>query len=313
MAALTKRSEKGSALGIVMVYVFVFTLTGMVFLTICDQVILRAVEEKHRYQNMFSLESGLSRALWYMNVSDNNAGNFTDGPMTSSFTDSTMTLKVSIDRWNQSQEIYIGLDYDHAFSNTFFTTTPIDTSGGSISFTSSEGISMEVAPSLPTLDTNYYINNAVAIYNDGAVFSDSLQPGIHYVRSGVTELKNNAYLEGTLILMGKLKVVGTNVKITAGKDTAGNYLPAMIVADSVSTTDITDIIIEGAIISYGYFELKSGYITGPFIGNDLDVQNSLVIDNAAGEAYYTYYDGFAEFDSSETALIIQKGTWRQNL
>jgi len=304
-----RKHEEGSVLGIIMVYFLVFSLTGLVFISLADQAQLQNVDAIHDYKNHWAVESAINEALWRMNNGPDSLATFIDSTLTSTYNETTMTLIVSTDRWDRPFEVSLDIELDHIFNNTFYTTMPIDTSDPAITILSDD-INIQLADSLPTLDTTYYLQNAVSIYPDGVAFSDTLTSGIHYIKSGVTELKNNTYLEGTLVVLGKLKVVGTNVFLKAGKDSSGAYLPALIVADSVTTTAITDITIEGAIISYGSFDIKSGLITGPFIGNDLNVLTSLTIDDQGSDQYYTYYPGFGEPDTNATAKIIQKGSWR---
>jgi len=304
-----RKSEDGSVLGIVMVYFVVFSLTGLIFISLADQAHLQNVDAIHDYKNHWAVESAINEALWRLNNGPDSLATFQDSTLYSTYNEATMTLTVGTDQWDRPFEVSLEIELDHVFNNTFYTTMPIDTSDPAITFLSDD-IDIQQADSLPTLDTTYYLQNAVEIYPTGAVLFDTLTSGIHYVKSGVTELKNNTYLEGTLLVLGKLKVVGTNVILKAGQDSSGAYLPALIVADSVTTTAITDITIEGAIISYGSFDIKSGTITGPFIGNDLNVQTSLIIDDQGSDQYYTYYPGFGTPDTSGTAKIIQKGSWR---
>ncbi len=303
-------SENGSVLGIIMIYFIVISLTSLAFFKLTGDTRIKVVNINHKSQNQYAVESAINLALWRINSIADTAGNFNYDSVYSSFHDSTMTLSVMTDRWGFHYNVSIVLDYDHAFNNMFYTTTMIDTSDPSINIFSSNN-EFQLADSLPALDTTYYLANAVSIYNNGAIFNDTLTPGIHYIRGGDTELKNNSYLEGTLVVLGVLKVVGTNVHLKAGRDSSGAFLPALIVVDSVTTTDITNITVEGAIICYGHFALKNGTITGPFIGNDLEVQNSLTIDDGGSDQYYTYYPGLSSIDSSNTDLIINQGTWTQ--
>ncbi len=304
-----RKQEEGSVLGIIMVYFVVFSLTGLAFISLADQVHLKNIDAIHDYKNQCVVESAINEALWRMNNGPDSLASFQDGALSSTYNETTMTLTVSTDQWDRLFEVSLEIELNHIFNNTFYTSIPIDTSDPAITIISDDVV-VQQADSLPTLDTNYYLQNAVGIYPTGATFSSTLTNGIHYVKSGVTELKNNTYLEGTLVVLGHLKVVGSNVVLKAGQDTSGAYLPALIVADSVTTTDITNITIEGAIISYGVFDIKSGLITGPFIGNDLNVQTSLIIDDQGSDQYYSYYPGFESQDTTASEKIIQKGSWR---
>ncbi|MCK5331848.1 MAG: hypothetical protein KAK01_10590 [Candidatus Marinimicrobia bacterium] len=304
-----RKHEEGSVLGIVMVYFVVFSLTGLIFISLSDQAHLQNVDAIHDYKNHWAVESAINEALWRMNNGPATLATFQDGMLNSTYNETTMILTVSTDRWDRPFEVSLEIELDHIFNNTFYTSTPIDTSDPAITILSDD-VNIQVADSLPTLDTAYYWQNAVSIYPDGASFSDTMTPGIHYIQSGETVLGNNTYLVGTLFVLGKLKVVGNNVFLKAGQDSSGAYLPALIVADSVTTTTITNITIEGAIISYGSFDINKGTLTGPFIGSELNATTAVIFDDQGSDQYYTYYPGFGEQDSSLTAKIIQKGSWR---
>lgn len=305
-------SEKGSILVIALVYFVVFSMTGVLFLQLADRMRLNSVNMVHDFKNQWAVESAISKAIWRTNILPDSLVNFQEDSLSVQYDKAALAITVSTTKWNRPYGVRIELFLDHLFNNTFYTTTAIDTNDPAITILS-ENITAVQAPTLPALDTAYYVSHAVAVYNNGKIFNAPMTPGIHYIRSGQVELKNNTSLVGTLVSMGPLKVTGTNVVLTAGTDSAGAYLPALIVADSVSSTSITAITINGAIICYGTFDLVQGQITGPFIGSELNAQVSLTIDDNGSDQYYTYYAGFTPPDTTAVLKVIKKGTWSQTL
>ncbi len=303
--------QNGSVLGFALVMLMVFSIGGLTLLKLSEARNLRVIEYQHQVRNRYAVESALSLALWRLSGADDFLATFTTSDsVTATFIDSTEELILRTDRWNQSLEVQVSLETISLFKNTIATVAPIDTSDPSIDIVSMTS-EISTIDSLPPFDSTYFLGIADYFYESGQSFANDVDSGIHYVKSGITELKNNTHLVGCLIVAGKLKVVGTNVLLKAGYDSEGNLLPALIVADSVTTTDITDITVEGAIISYSHFDIRNGLITGPFIGLELSVQVLLTIDDQGSDQYYTMYSGFGDEALLEDGMAIKPGSWRE--
>ncbi len=304
------KNEHGSILGIAMIYFLVFSITGMAILTLSAQARLLIQDNIHIVRNQYAVESILNKALWRMNSGPDSLANFTEQGVTASYVDSSRILSVSTNRWGQPRQVNVEVEQDYPFNHGVAYLEEPDTSQFSVTTLSGHG--MRKFDFLPALDTDYYIQNAVQIYTSGTTnFDDTLVSGIHYVQGGTVFLKNGAYLEGSLVVMGRLKVVGNDVTIMAITDSNGVYIPALIVADS--TADIASnpgIVIKGAIFSIGPFDIKGGDLTGPLVGSSIVFSNNLVINDQADEKYYGWPPGFGDFYSYDWPKQIKSGTWR---
>jgi hypothetical protein len=302
------KNNDGSILGITMIYFLVFAITGTAILMVAALFRLDTQDEVHAITNKYAVESTLNLALWRVNNGMDSLATFQNEGVSSQYIDSSMTLIVSTSQWGESLRVTVDLELETAFSNPVSITGTLDTSN----ITLTSGYNFQKIDSLPKIDLNYYYQNADYIYTGDQSFEGPLPSGIHYVENGKVTLRNDFHLVGTLVVLDELKVVGTNVLLQAGQDSSGTYLPALIVTDSVTTpeTEITDITIEGAIYSTGEFEIKKGFFTGPFIGTELEVKNSLTIDPTGAEQYYSLPPGFEAPDPLFARKWIKKGSWR---
>lgn len=300
------KREEGTILGIAMVYFLIFSLMGLAVLTLAAHCHHNVLDEVHALKNRYVVESMVNLALWRINQGPDSLADFTMNGVTSQFIDSTMMLIVSTSQWWKPYNVSVELKFDDAFHNPISVTGSIDTSN----ITMPHGFEFQTVDSIPQIDLNYYYQHADSIYYGNQSFEDTWDPGIHYIDSGTVTLRNNFHLLGTLVVIKDLKVVGTNVLIQAGQDSSGTYLPALIVGDSVSSTSITDITIEGAIYSLGALNINKGLLTGPIISTNLVVQNSLTIDSTGAEQYYSYPPGFDIPAISSINKSMITGTWR---
>lgn len=304
------KNDRGSILGIAMIYFLVFSITGMAILTYSAQARLNVQNHVHNIQNQYAVESTLNKALWRINNGSDSLANFEENGVIASYIDSNQTLSVSTNRWDQPVQISVEIIKDYPFNHGVAVLVDQDTSKFSVTTLPDHG--MRIFASLPSIDTSYYLQNAVQIYTSGTTnFDDTLVSGIHYVQGGTVFLKNGAYLEGSLVVMGKLKVVGTNVSLNAVTDSNGVYIPALIVVDS--SADISSnpgIEIKGAIFSTGPFDIKGGNLTGPLVGSSIVFTKNLIINDEANEKYYCWPPGFGDRNSYNWPKQIKKRTWK---
>jgi len=304
------KNERGSILGIAMVYFLVFSITGMAILNYSAQALLNVQNHVHTIQNQYAIESTMNKALWRINNGSDSLANFEENEVLASFIDSNQTLSVTTNRWDQPVQVNVEIIKDYPFNHGVAVLVEQDTSKFSV--TTLPGHGMRIFSSLPTIDTSFYRQNAVQIYTSGTTtFDDTLVSGIHYVEGGTVFLKNGAYLEGSLVVMGKLKITGSNVSLNAIVDANNNYIPALIVVDS--SADISSnpgIEINGAIFSTGPFDIKGGNLTGPLVGSSIVFSKNLVINDEANEKYYCWPLGFGDRESYNWPKQIKKRTWK---
>lgn len=298
--------EDGSVLAIVMIYFVIFSLTGLAALAVAAHYRVEVVHAQQQDSNEMAIESVLNEALWRINCGADSLGNFTRDSITATYNSSTQLLTVS----SSAKTISVSLEEMHPFSHGVAYRDVIDTSSYSITLLPGHGIRQ--FPMLPPMDTTYYLSHAVAIYNSGNINIEGVMtPGIHYVKKGTVFLKNGAYLDGTLVVMGKLKVVGTDVTLNATQDSSGTYLPALIVADSTADISTTPgIIIRGPIYSAGPFSMKGGTLTGPLVGTEIELSSKLDINDLSNEKYYAYPPGFGDVHAFDWPKRISSQSWK---
>lgn len=299
----TNRKQHGSALVMAMIYFVIFSLTGMAALSLAAHYRIESVKTKQAKMVDLNMESVLNEALWRLNSGADSLANFSRDGVTSSFDENTRTLTVS----GYGKTLTVTLEDMHPFNHGVAYRDEIDTS--SYSVTLLEGHGMRQFPFLPQVDTSYYMSNAVAVYNANTDFDSIMTPGIHFATKNVF-LKQGASLEGTLVVMGKLKVVGTDVTLQAVPDSNGVYLPALIVADSTADISTTPgIIIRGPIYSSGPFDMKGGTLTGPLVGTEIQLSQKLDINDLSNEKYYGYPAGFGDVTAYDWPKRILKNSW----
>jgi len=305
-----KYNEDGSILGIAVIYFLVFSIAGLAVLTFSARVRIDIQKQVHKIKNQYALESVLNKAIWRLNNLPDSLANFLDNGVIAAFDDTLKTLSVETERWSQPLSLTVEVMKDYPFNHGVAVLVEQDTSKFSV--TTLPGHRMRIFSALPEIDSDYFMDNAVQVYTSGTTtFNDTLESGIHYVSGGTVFLKNGAYLEGTLVIMGKLKVVGTTVCLISGKDSRGVHLPALIVADS--SADISSnpgITIKGAVFSSGIFDIKGGNLTGPLVGSSIIFNNNLVINDEADEKYYEWPSGFGDLNSYDWPQMIKKRSWK---
>lgn len=302
------KNQGGSVLVIAMVYFVIFSLAGMAALSMAAHFRIESVKSKQARTIDITIESVLNEALFRLNAGPDSLANFSRDGVTASYDETTQILTLS----GYGKSLTVALEDMHPFNHGVAFRDDIDTS--SYSVTLLEGHGIRQFPFLPQVDTSYYMSNAVAVYNEANVDFDSVMtPGIHFVQKNVF-LKQGASLQGTLVVMGKLKVVGTDVTLQAIPDTNGVYLPALIVADSTADISTTPgIIIRGPIYSSGPFDMKGGTLTGPLVGVDISLSQKLDINDLANEKYYNYPPGFGDVTAYDWPKRILKNSWSMDL
>jgi len=301
-----QKNRRGSVLAIVMIYFVVFSLTGLAALAVASYYKMEVVQAKQNESNYLAVESVLNEALWRINVGADSLADFSRNGITSTYSSITRLVTIS----SEKRTISVALEDMHPFSQGVAFRDAIDTSSYSITLLPGHGIRQ--FPTLPTIDTTYYLSHAVAVYNGGNINIEGVMAsGIHYVKKGTVFLKNGTYLDGTLVIMGKLKVVGTDVILNAIPDSNGTYLPALIVADSTSDISTTPgIIIRGPIFSAGPFSMKGGTLTGPLVGTEIELSSKLDINDLSNEKYYDYPPGFGDVHAYDWPKRISAQSWK---
>lgn len=290
-----------------MIYFVIFSLAGMAALSLAAHFRLESVKSKQAKTFDLKIESVLNEALFRLNAGPDSLANFTRDGVTSAFDDNSQTITIS----GYGKTLTVTLEDMHPFNHGVAFRDDIDTS--SYSVTLLEGHGIRQFPFLPEVVTSYYMSNAVAVYNANTAFDSVMTPGIHFATKNVF-LKQGAYLEGTLVVMGKLKVVGTEVTLQAVPDSNGIYLPALIVADSTADISTTPgIIIRGPIYSSGPFDMKGGTLTGPLVGVDITLSQKLDINDLSNEKYYKYPPGFGDVTAYDWPKRILKNSWSMDL
>ncbi|MCF7801996.1 MAG: hypothetical protein K9N34_08250 [Candidatus Marinimicrobia bacterium] len=301
------RKQRGSVLVMAMIYFVIFSLAGMAALSLAAHFRLESVKSKQAKTFDLKIESVLNEALFRLNAGPDSLANFTRDGVTSAFDDNSQTITIS----GYGKTLTVTLEDMHPFNHGVAFRDDIDTS--SYSVTLLEGHGIRQFPFLPEVVTSYYMSNAVAVYNANTAFDSVMTPGIHFATKNVF-LKQGAYLEGTLVVMGKLKVVGTEVTLQAVPDSNGIYLPALIVADSTADISTTPgIIIRGPIYSSGPFDMKGGTLTGPLVGVDITLSQKLDINDLSNEKYYKYPPGFGDVTAYDWPKRILKNSWSMDL
>ena len=301
----TCRGERGTVLGLALIYFAIFSLTGLAALSMAAYYRVETAHSVVHTTNDLALESVLNEALWRINSGPDSLANFTRGDFTVALDSSDTQLSIT----GPTISLTVELEEMHPFNHGVAYRDDIDTSTYSVTVLPGHGIHR--FNFLPPVDTAYYRSHAVAVYNGNVTFDSVMTPGIHFVEKGNVFLKNGSYLNGTLVIMGKLKVVGTEVTLNATTDTSGVYLPALIVADSTADMTTTPgIIIRGPIYSTGPFDIKGGTLTGPLVGTSIVLSQKLDINDQANEKYYRYPPGFGDVHAYDWPKRIIRHSWQ---
>jgi len=294
-------------MAVAMLYFVIFSLVGMGTLILAGFSRSNSENQVTSKKIDYEMESILNIAQWRMNHGNDSLANYSENNISVTFNNSTNILS-AMSTVDTTKKISITLKHDFPFNHGVAYLTETDTSKNSIATLPNHGIKQFNV--WPDLDIDYYRNNAVKIYTSVEKFDSIMEPGIHFVESGTVRLNNGTSLNGTLVILGKLKIVGSNITLSAQMQPDSTYLPALIVADSTADVSTSPAInIYGAVFSSGPLSIKGGNLTGPLVATTMRLSANLNINDQANDKYYHWPHGFGNIDNYDWDKEIVNGSW----
>ena len=133
-----------------------------------------------------------------------------------------------------------------------------------------------------------------------------------YVVLGDVQMRNGVVLYGTIVVTETVRFNG-HIEIYAQPipDT-DMYYPAIVALDSSheeegSIEGFHNLIVEGAIYSSDYITLRGGLVTGPLIGQNVELKGWSVIDDNGSDKYYNTI--FPGEEGENLDKYIDRGSW----
>ncbi|MDD5766765.1 MAG: pilus assembly PilX N-terminal domain-containing protein [Candidatus Marinimicrobia bacterium] len=304
------KSEDGSIMGMVFIFFIILTIVGTAFLTMASQESMLSAKQYHRTRAFYRAESGMNIALWRINHGADSYGTFSTDSVAVEFDTTTHILSAVGNSGSTSQTLQVELFQDHPFNRIVSYRTDLDTS--SYYLDNMRGHDIETYYEVPQVDMPYFSSIADYYHTGDISFSGLMPAGIHYINGNVT-MKNGTVLNGTLVVTGSIKFVGS-VTINAQliPDTTIFY-PALVTGDTAHTSEVDgnpNLIINGAVYSSGVVDFKGQEISGPIIANKVILRSGVKIDDHGVDKYYHYPPGFITEDHFDWEKRRVKGSWR---
>jgi hypothetical protein len=293
---------------VIMIFV-VLSFTGVAVLDISYNSRTSSIETVDNIKTQFVIESSINEALWLINTGADSLVNSTEDGVTIIWSAETNILTVAVDTFGVASTVSLDLTADTHFDRGLASNKEIKTNGHSFDLTDNH--TNRKFDFMPEADLVYFEANAVNIENGNEMswsVDDFTAEGI-YVFNG-----NNLTVDGLNLANSTLIFTGSNINfinctITAPLPVAGeNALPAIVVTNTASNfTVASSNWVEGAVFCAGQVNLENATLTGPVVGDLINLNSNITfIDNDYDE-YFTWAAGFGDVDSYD--FPKQVGRW----
>ncbi|MCF7807875.1 MAG: hypothetical protein K9N38_05070 [Candidatus Marinimicrobia bacterium] len=289
----------------------VMSFTGVAVLDISYTSSTSAQGTVSNIKSQYILESSINESLWLINAGADSVVTRIEGGVTTTWDSLSQVLTVHVDTFGSESEVSLHLDDDSHFERGIASRSGLNTNGNAY------GLNRQKRNFnfLPGVDMTYFNENALQIENgneNSFKNSDIADGGIVIFTGNNLSLDSLNLSAATLVFTGK-NITITNSSITANAGTEfSNASPAIVFTNSWESLTIeASNTINGAIFSAGELNLYGASMTGPIIGETVNLMEDITLNDEFADNYYTWTNGFGDQLSYDWPKEID--TWMTTL
>ena len=298
-----------------MLTAIVFSITGLSVLDLGRAVSQSTNVATETMQAQVKMESLVNVAMWRLNTGSDSLGNYSSGPLSSSYDTTHQILSVQYNDGVLNTGYSLDLSEDSHFKRAIATTEYLYTGRYSVNEESEHRL-RENFHFLPEADMSFWMSQADSVYtgSDRYFFDGDLIDGVLVFTGSHIRFQNISLDNSTMIFTGNDIDFYQNSSVTAYQSGETVY-PALVFTDSSTVFWVNEWFswrkdrIKGAIYSAGTIVLRTGELTGPVVGRRVYLYRDMNFIDDQYPAYYQWPVGFGSYDDYDWPKQITK--WEQ--
>jgi hypothetical protein len=288
----------------------VLSFTGVAVLEVANTSRTVSNQTVHNIRLQFELESAVNEALWKINAGADSLVNVSDDELSCVWDSTNQILTVGVTDGNLFSEVELNLSEDTHFNRGLASTNLIQFNGYDPGL--SKKAQSRVFTFLPQADFDFFETHAVEQHhgNDNSWKEDFLNDeGIHIFTGNNLTLENINVTNSTLVFTGRnITFIGTSLLSAPVPVDSASALPALIFTNPEANLVLSSgDRIEGAIFCAGSIIIDDAILTGPIVGESIELQSDLELLDTEYSEFYGWALGFGSVDEYDWPKQI--GRW----